>query len=122
MIEVLQPIVSEFYAVYLVIDALDECEEGGGTQKWLLQDLPKILPAVRILYTSRYLGDIERHSRGFPSLEIRASDADIRCYLEGRIDEETRLNKFVKGDAALLATIMDTVVEVSDGMFVWRIG
>lgn len=49
-------------------------------------------------------------------VEIRASDKDVKRYLEGRIESEGRLVRLVKADPALQATIVNTIVEKARGM------
>jgi hypothetical protein len=51
-------------------------------------------------------------------LEIRASEEDIRKYLKARISKAARLRRHVKADAKLEETIINTIVENSQGMYV----
>ena len=117
--DLLKSVVSEFHTVFIVVDALDECSDSDGTRSMLLKDLHRLLPEIRFLCTSRYLSDIERESKDCASLEIRATEADIRTYPQSRIEQEPRLKKHIEGDAALFESILETVAHTADGLLVF---
>lgn len=98
---------------YIIIDALDECSEG--TRDTLLDGIRQ-LPNTNLLVTSRPNLTIEHDFEGAASIEIRASEEDVRKYLKCRIPKERRLLRHVKEDPALLNTIINTIVERSKGM------
>ena len=105
---------SMFSSLSLIIDALDECSET--SRSALGSSLRSILPNARFLYTSRLLNDIERMFEGYPRLEIRASDSDVRQYISDRILHETRLARHIEADSSLKEVISDVIVRKSDGM------
>jgi Cdc6-like AAA superfamily ATPase len=100
--------------VFIVIDALDECSDA--TRESFLAEIRK-LSSIHLLITSRHISTIEREFEKKASVEIRASDSDVRRYLEGRIEKECRLARHVKADPTLKETIINTIVENSKGMF-----
>lgn len=73
------------------------------------------------MITSRYLPSIESELGQFRRLEIRASDADVRIYLERRIATESRLKRNIQADPALENTILETIVKKVEGMLVFSI-
>ncbi|KAL8719944.1 MAG: hypothetical protein Q9225_003121 [Loekoesia sp. 1 TL-2023] len=113
----LRSIISDFSTVYVIVDAVDECSETDRTRSMLLEDLRKLLPDIRLLFTSRHQYDLEHEFDCFPRIEIRASDGDISSYLKDRITEEPRLNRHVQGDPTLLDAILETIVKNANGMF-----
>ncbi|KAI9770214.1 MAG: hypothetical protein M1839_003242 [Geoglossum umbratile] len=113
----LQSEVYRFSKVFIIIDALDECLESNGTRDSFLAEIKKLQPSVRLLVTSRYIPTIEYEFEKAARVEIRASDEDVRRYLEGRIERERRSVRHVRADLALQKTIIDTIVEKAKGMF-----
>ncbi len=51
-------------------------------------------------------------------LEIRAEDDNTKHYLEARIFEATRLRRYVNEDEGLQETIVYTIIERCQGMYV----
>jgi hypothetical protein len=51
-------------------------------------------------------------------MEIRASDADVRMYLQNQIEKEGRLKLHIQADPSLRNTIIDTIIKKSQGMSV----
>lgn len=114
----LRSLVAELPYFYLIVDALDECEEAKKTRTKLIHKLRSLPSNTNLLLISRRLGDIEEKLSDAPHLEIRASDSDIRTYLEARIDAEDKLLKFCKKDPTLRTTIVGKIAEKAHGMFV----
>ncbi|KAL8966269.1 MAG: hypothetical protein Q9183_003446, partial [Haloplaca sp. 2 TL-2023] len=103
--------------VFIVVDALDECNATDNTKNLLAEELPRLLPKAHFLFTSRKLGDIEQLFDGRPQLEIRASDSDIKRCIMDRVTHEPRLRKHMAADPSLLELVQDAIVRRSDGMF-----
>jgi hypothetical protein len=99
---------------YIVVDALDECSDGGGRTKLLgaLRDL-QIQTNVCLMVTSRFIPDIESDFKSDPHLEIRASDADLKRFVAAQI---YRLPKCIQRDAELQSLLESKIVEAADGM------
>jgi hypothetical protein len=81
-----------------------------------MAEVRKLLPKVRLLVTSRHIPDIERKFKGGAGLEIRASDEDIKRYLESRIESQNPLAGYVKTDPTLRSDILTTIIEKAHGM------
>lgn len=107
-----------FSKAYIIIDALNEYDEGDGVRDVLLRELLDLVsvPNVQILITSRWLTSIESQLGDCRRLEIRAARGDICKYVEGRISNSSRLLKRVKTDPELQEDIVDTVADACQGM------
>ena len=110
---ILRSIAASFARVFIVIDAVDECDPA--ILNGFIRPLTK-LPDIRILVTSRDLPYIERCFASSRRLEIRANEADIRSYVQDRIKEEVELADFVNEDDTLREKIVGTLVQRSCGM------
>ncbi|KAL9614038.1 MAG: hypothetical protein Q9167_001453 [Letrouitia subvulpina] len=110
---ILRSVAASFAQVFIVIDALDECEPA--ILNGFIRPLTKS-PDIRIMVTSRDLPHIEHYFSSSRRLEIRANEADIRSYVKDRINEEVELAGFVNEDDSLHEEILGTLVQRSCGM------
>jgi NACHT domain len=115
--QLLQSEVHHLSKVFVIVDALDECSESNGTRDSFLTEIRK-LPNMHLLVTSRHILTIEREFEKAASVEIRASDEDVKRYLQDRIKKERRLVGHIKADPALGETIISTIVQKAKGMYV----
>ena len=115
----LQSVLTSYSTVYVIIDALDECPDKDGTRSQLLAKLRDLQRKtdLRLMGTSRVIPDIVREFNGMPTLEIRASDADVQQFVAGQI---YRLPKCIQRDSQLQGSVQDKIVEAVDGMYVIR--
>jgi hypothetical protein len=80
----LRDVLAHHPTVYMVIDALDECQEGTRRQFLAkLRDLQAVRD-IRVMATSRFIPDIEDAFREAPRLEVRASGEDIKRFVIGQ--------------------------------------
>ena len=104
--------------VFLVFDALDECDEKAHREPIL--DLLEFMSGsnVRVLITSRpYPPDINDAFANYPQIVIEASDADIRAFLLEKITKSRRKSsRFI--DMALREEIIQLITAKSQGMYV----
>ena len=107
-----------YSAIFVVVDALDECPEHNGTRENLLTELQRLPQNTRLLITSRYSQSIEEIFENVPFIDIRATDQDVRRYAEARIGREKLLAKQTRQNPALMEDIIKTIVENCQGMFV----
>ena len=116
ILSVICSVVSSLSRLYLVVDALDEC--ASFERRRLIEELYQVQAQTQlnILATSRDLPEIRSHFVGISALEIRASEEDVRRYLENRIPE---LPLCVIRDVGLQSKITTQVLEVVDGMYVF---
>ena len=115
--EVLQSVMAEYSRVFIIIDALDECQISDGCRQRFLLGLFNLHAkcGANLFVTSRPIFSIEKKFEGNTSLEIRASDEDVRRYLEGCM---FRLPGFVTRSLELQEEIKTSIVKAVDGMYV----
>ncbi|KAK4079824.1 hypothetical protein Trihar35433_929 [Trichoderma harzianum] len=109
----LQDITKKYSRSFIVIDALDECQELG--QLGLLDEVFNLQTktGVNILATSRFSETIKKRFDGCPTVEISATDGDILTYLNGQIS--LRRSNMINGD--LQCKISTQLTKASGGMF-----
>lgn len=108
--------VRSFSRIFIIVDALDECSEANNTRHKLLVELAK-LPDARILIASRpHIKDVPEYFETYVTMDIRASDHDIRKYVLERISTQSRINRFVQRDDTLKDEISNAIVHTANGM------
>ncbi|RSL70100.1 hypothetical protein CEP53_002017 [Fusarium sp. AF-6] len=102
--------------VFIIIDALDECPSRAGRRNMLLSEVMKLQTALSasVLCTSRPIPNIEAWFPAAVSIKVRASEHDVRKYLDGQIE---RLPGFVARSPELQEQVKKQIVQVVDGMF-----
>ena len=83
----LQSVAAMYSRVFIVIDALDECQASDGCRTRFLKEIFKVQTksGANIFATSRFIPEITERFQGSISLEIRASEEDVRRYLDGHM-------------------------------------
>ena len=113
--ELLQAESRKFSTVFVVLDALDECPEFRQTRAKILSVLRK-LQTIQLIVTGRpYITDVTQTFEEAVCLDIRASNADIKKYIDGQIEMEKNLKKYKQGDE-LRETIKGSIVDKAKGM------
>ncbi|KAE9374873.1 hypothetical protein N431DRAFT_288115, partial [Stipitochalara longipes BDJ] len=114
----LHSVISSFSKVFIVIDALDECQVTHKCRPKLLSEIFNLQAkcGANFFVTSRFIPEIEDQFKTSAWLEIRASDDDLRRYLDGQM---TRLPmpKCVLKSPDLQEKIKNVIVKTVDGMF-----
>ncbi|KAK4653514.1 hypothetical protein QC762_0084380 [Podospora pseudocomata] len=115
-LRVLQSVAATCSRVFIVVDALDECQTSESCRKRFLSELFNLqkMHGINIFATSRSVTEIVDRFKTSISLEIRASTADVALYLEGHISQ---LPSFVQQDRRLREEITAGISEAVDGMF-----
>jgi hypothetical protein len=116
--ELLHVELAAYSRAFIIVDALDECDEASGARRDLITQLLRLPPNISLMITSRDVPSIQHKLSHFCRLEIRASDADVRTYLERRIEREERLARHVEADPPLRHTILETIMKKVKGMLV----
>jgi len=110
--------VSSTEELFLVFDALDECDEKAHREPIL--DLLEFMSEsnVRVLITSRpYPPDINDAFANYPQIVIEAAEDDIRAFLLGEITKSRRKSsRFI--DDVLRQEIIQSITAKSQGMYV----
>ncbi|KAL7912200.1 hypothetical protein GGI35DRAFT_492155 [Trichoderma velutinum] len=114
---VLHSVTEDYSTVFIVVDALDECQNLDGSRQMFLTELSNLQAkyGVNLFLTSRFIPEIVDHfSKTSTSLEIRASTEDIERYLKGNM---YRLPRFVRQNQELQQEIVAEISKAADGMF-----
>ncbi|KAI9854336.1 MAG: hypothetical protein M1813_001290 [Trichoglossum hirsutum] len=112
----LQFVATIYSRVFIVIDALDECQVTDGCRSRFLSEIfnLQVKCGASVFATSRFIPEITEKFNGSTSLEIRASNEDVRKYLKGHMSQ---LPSFVSRNVDLQEEIMTEIVQAVDGMF-----
>jgi hypothetical protein len=116
-LEALQSVAAMYSRVFIVVDALDECQVSDGCRSRFLSGIFSLQAkcGINVFATSRFIPEITEKFNGSTSLEIRASNEDVRKYLDGHI---FRLPEFVVRSSELQDEIKTEIVRLVDGMHV----
>ena len=111
----LQSVCSNHTAVYIVVDALDECTEKDSTRGQLIDKLRELQARsdVRLLVTSRFIQEITKRFQSDPKLQVHASKEDVGRFLAGQM---SRLPNRIQRDDELKQVIQDRIIEAVEGM------
>lgn len=109
-------IVTKLYSrVFILVDALDESTVSDGCRQRFLSSLFNLQAefGASFFATSRLILSIEKEFEGHSKLDIRASDEDVRRYLDGHM---FRLPRFVTRSFELEEEIKIAIVKATEGM------
>jgi Cdc6-like AAA superfamily ATPase len=117
ILQILQTVAAIYSRVFIVVDALDECQTSDGCRQRFLSGLFNLQAKFKanLFVTSRPIASIDKEFEGNSKLEIRASEEDICRYLEGH---SFRLPQFVARSLALQEEIKTYIIKAVDGMYV----
>ncbi|KAF7880334.1 uncharacterized protein EAF02_007180 [Botrytis sinoallii] len=112
----LKSVIDSYSKVFIVVDALDECQMTNGCRMQFLSEIFDIQETYQLslFATSRHIPDVEERFGGSLRLEIRASDKDVERYLDGRISQ---LPEYVRKSTGLQNEVKTAIVKAVDGMF-----
>jgi hypothetical protein len=112
-----QSVATMFSKVFIIIDALDECRTTDGCRIRLLTEifLAQAKSRANVFATSRFMPEVTEKFEGSISVEIRASEEDVRRYLDGHM---YRLPGFVCCNTDLQEEIKSGIVLLVKGMWV----
>ena len=116
--QALQSVVRAHSKTFIIVDALDECEAADGALQRFISELFDLQAKTQanLLVTSRFIPDIERCFEGRSTkLEIRASDEDLKRYLDGSM---LKLPRFVSRSADIQREIKTAIIKAATGMLV----
>jgi hypothetical protein len=109
-------VLTRYPTVYIVIDALDECQDG--TRRQFLAKLRDLRAGrdVRLMATSRFISEIIDAFRDLQTLmlEVKANKEDVKRFVAGQI---YRLPKCIQDDLALQDMVQEKIVDAVDGMY-----
>jgi hypothetical protein len=116
ILRILHSVSALYSQVFIIVDALDECQVTDGRRARLMSTIFKLQgESANLFLTSRFIPEILERFKGSVSLEIRARDEDVQRYLAGHM---TRLPPFVSSNPDLQNEIKATISKAVDGMCV----
>ena len=118
IVTLLRSQVEKFNKVFIVIDALDECPELGGTRKDFLSEVRSLVPTVRLMVTSRHDLAIESTFKHDTRLEIQAQDQDVRKYIESQMERRHELADLLNDHDDIRSEIIAVILSKTNGMLV----
>ncbi|KAF7515244.1 hypothetical protein PCG10_003552 [Penicillium crustosum] len=112
--QVLQTVAATFSKLFIIVDALDECQTS--SRPHFISELFNLQTrhSANIFVTSRFILEIIHQFEGALSLEIRATDEDVRKYLESHMGH---LRPCVLESHQLQEEIKAAISDAVDGMF-----
>ena len=109
--------VGRYSKVFIIVDALDELDEH--KREPLIKGIQSLSNTVKLMVTSRPLPLIETISGGAISMQISASEDDVRAYIQNRMKQERRLMIVIGAGGELQQSIVDKICGNVQGMFVY---
>ena len=97
------------------MDALDEFSDASNARHHLIAEL-RNLPKTRLLITSRQIPSIENQFKNDYRVEVRASDEDVRAFIESEIAHQYQLLELLGGQNHLRGILVESLVEETKGM------
>lgn len=113
----LQSVAAMYSRVFIIVDALDECQATGHCRTRFLTEIFDLQAkcGVNIFATSRFIPEVIEKFGDSISLEIRASEQDVQKYIDGHI---SHLPSFVRCRPDLQEEIKTAIINAVDGMYV----
>jgi|SRR5579862_2939611 len=111
-------IVTAMYSrVFIIVDALDECQLSDGSLTRFLTELLNLQAkcGANLFTTSRFIPEIMSKFEKSILLEIRANKEDVKRYLDGHM---FKLPGFVARSCELQEKIKNEIAKAVDGMYV----
>lgn len=115
----LQSVAAMYSRVFIVVDALDECQVSNGSRTRFLSEISNLQTTcgANFFATSRFIPEIVKNFGKSLSLEIRANKRDIETYLEANM---RRFSAFNEWNQQLRDDIKFGISDAVDGMYVNR--
>ncbi|OPB43637.1 hypothetical protein A0O28_0099250 [Trichoderma guizhouense] len=117
IVKTLNKIIESYSRTYIIIDALDECTDSNLHRTTLMFEIFGLQTrlGVNLFFTSRPVPYIKEdfESRECSTLEIRATDEDMRQYLNSNMSQ---LPAFIFQSPGLEDRIKSSIIEASKGM------
>ena len=115
LVDVLQSVLADYSTVYVVIDALDECQDSDGTRHQFLNQLQALQSEwdMRLMITSRFIPDIISRFSEALVLEVRAHEQDVRSFVSSQVG---RMPRCIQRDPELQNSMQESIAAAVDGM------
>ena len=111
----LSAVVALFSRVFIIADALDECQAHDGRVSKFLSEIFELqhMAQVNFFATSRPIPGIEERFNGHSIQEISATEHDLALFLD---NHTTRLPAFVLKAPALKLQVKNDIIQAAEGM------
>lgn len=108
-------ICERYRTVFIVVDALDECTEKNCVRVSLVDALRDLQTSfdVRLLFTSRFIPEIEKQFESDLHLEIRASEGDVRRFVAAQMPN---MPACIRNNEDLKLEVQERIVQAVGGM------
>jgi NACHT domain len=109
-------IIAAMYSrVFIIVDALDECQESDNCRTKFLSEIFNLQArsGASLFATSRFISEVTEKFKGCSSREILARDEDIRRYLDGHMSPR---RAFLRENSKLQDEIKTKIVKATKGM------
>lgn len=108
-----------FSQVFLVFDALDECDQGAQREKLLPLFHRMGKDGANLFLTSRqYPEDIQESFHSTRKIELLAKDEDIKLYVQNKINANPRAKRLIKQSGSE-DRVISNFVDCAKGMLVF---
>ncbi|KAG5797377.1 hypothetical protein H9Q69_003552 [Fusarium xylarioides] len=99
--------------IFIVFDALDELKETDGCRNRFLDEIFQFQAhcSAKFFMTSRFIPEITVVFKGATTIEIRADDEDVRCFLDSKISQSGHLLQTHRD------VVKTEIAKAADGMF-----
>ena len=114
--QILRSEVQRYQKIFVVLDALDECDDEDETRTLLPKHIQSLHDNVHLLNTCRPIASIEHEFSKSLQISIGASNEDVEEYVRSRLQSEANLLKHLESDADLQQLLEATIVERCQGM------
>ena len=117
ILRALQTVAALYSKVFIIIDALDECQVSNGCRRRFLSDVVNLQANCQsnIFATSRHIPEIKETFPAGMQLEIKASEQDVQKYLDGHM---SGLPGCVQRSLELQDEIRAEIIRAVQGMYV----
>lgn len=113
--DTLHSVTAKYSRVFIIVDALDECQASDSCRSRLLSELFNLQKRhkTNTLATSRFIHEIVDRFQVALRLEIRAREEDVQTYLDYHMSPE---RAFLRKNPELQKKIKRKIVQAVDGM------
>jgi len=122
--EVFRSIVAYYDALFVIFDALDECEQRADYMKFLQElvcNVGRSSCCIKLFVTSRREHDIQRAFSTTPKVEVAAEKVqhDIDSFVKHEIQERKNEGHLALNNPDLEARVIESLCSRASGMFLW---
>ncbi|KAJ7722542.1 hypothetical protein B0H14DRAFT_3170152 [Mycena olivaceomarginata] len=118
--QILSSAIGEYSKVYLIVDALDEYPEAPRLKLLEHLSMAMAVPTVNLMFTLRPHITLDPFFPGRRVIDIKATEKDIRQYINMYIQRSPRLSKHVRTRPGLGEEIKSRILSNVEGIYVYK--